>query len=597
VVVWRKDLYIAEANRQLSDHRFYKRLDVDLTLVNNKLVAETISIEIDRKKLPKEALNLVHKKPRCSTLYFLPKIHKLDTPGRPIVSNINCPTEHLSHYLSDILQPLVDTLPSFIKDTTQFLKKLQNFKFESKKNPIIFTMDIKSLYTVIPNNEGLRALRIFLDKRRSCVPPTSTLVRLAQLVLETNCFEFNDKFYQQIGGVCMGTRMGPTYACLFMGFLENRILDQYKGKKPSLYLRYIDDIFCAGNLNSKETTDFITFFNNFNNNIEVSSNVGQSVPFLDTVAKIESDHITTSLHYKDTDSHLYVHYHSEHPRQCKDNIPFSQMLRAKRICSSQVDFESHASKLKSFFNNRSYPENVVFSAYSRASVVDREQLLDYKSNEGLSRIPLVLTFNRETLPVVKIVQHFFSILQSHPTTESLFMEKPLLSYRRDKNLKDKLVTKVLNKPQHINKVVGTFPCGRSRCKTCKHTSNTPLLTGPKGSFNVRQHFTCTGVGVVYAIVCAKCGDLYIEETERKLADRFREHLNFAVKLDISKSTVAQHFSLPNHSYTDMQVLGLLHCKSTNNRKLQEKRLIYSLGTLIPLGMNTRGENWPLISLF
>jgi len=29
VVVWKSDLYIQEANRQLSDNRFYQRLDAD----------------------------------------------------------------------------------------------------------------------------------------------------------------------------------------------------------------------------------------------------------------------------------------------------------------------------------------------------------------------------------------------------------------------------------------------------------------------------------------------------------------------------------------------------------------------------------------
>lgn len=44
-------------------------------------------------------------------------------------------------------------------------------------------MDVKSLYTVIPNDTGLQALAYFLDKRPVLEPPTSTLTRLAELVL------------------------------------------------------------------------------------------------------------------------------------------------------------------------------------------------------------------------------------------------------------------------------------------------------------------------------------------------------------------------------------------------------------------------------
>nr|KAG5714367.1 hypothetical protein BaRGS_018584 [Batillaria attramentaria] len=39
----------------------------------------------------------------------------------------------------------------------------------------------------------------------------------------------------------MGTKMGPSYACLFMGYLEYRMQSLYTGPVPELYKRYIDD--------------------------------------------------------------------------------------------------------------------------------------------------------------------------------------------------------------------------------------------------------------------------------------------------------------------------------------------------------------------
>ena len=81
-------------------------------------------------------------------------------------------------------------------------------------------MDIKSLYTVIPSNSGLEALSYFLKKRPALDPPTSTLIRLAELVLTLNAFAFNGDFYQQNGGVAMGSKMGPNYACLLVGYVE-----------------------------------------------------------------------------------------------------------------------------------------------------------------------------------------------------------------------------------------------------------------------------------------------------------------------------------------------------------------------------------------
>ena len=66
-------------------------------------------------------------------------------------------------------------------------------------------MDVKSLYTVTPNYCGLQALAYFLVKRDIKEPSTSTLTRLAELVLTVNSFSFNNEYYLQLGGVAMGS--------------------------------------------------------------------------------------------------------------------------------------------------------------------------------------------------------------------------------------------------------------------------------------------------------------------------------------------------------------------------------------------------------
>ena len=107
---------------------------------------------------------------------------------------------------------------------------------------MVFTMDIKSLYTVIPNDEGLVSLKYFLDKREVKDPPTDTLVRMAELVLTLNTFEFNGDYCKQVGGVVMGSRLGPNYSCFFVGYVEERMLAEYIGRKPDLCKRYMDNV-------------------------------------------------------------------------------------------------------------------------------------------------------------------------------------------------------------------------------------------------------------------------------------------------------------------------------------------------------------------
>ena len=117
------------------------------------------------------------------------------------------------------MAPTVTSLPSYVKDNQHALQIFRDFNFLGE-DKLIFTMDVTSLYTVIPNCEGLLALKHFFDLHDLHTvkkPSSETLLRLAELVLTLNCFSFAGSYYKQINGVAMGTKMGPSYANLFVG--------------------------------------------------------------------------------------------------------------------------------------------------------------------------------------------------------------------------------------------------------------------------------------------------------------------------------------------------------------------------------------------
>ena len=159
-------------------------------------------------------------------LNYIPTRKHCDEYTATIVSACNCPTELIATYLDEITTSLVQSLPSYVKDTNHMFRIADSFRFPGTSN-YVFNMDVKSLYTVIANGDGLLALTHFLNKRPVLQPPTHTLVRLAELVLTLNTFSFNWNFYRQTGGVAMRSRLGPNYACLFMGHVEEQIFAQY----------------------------------------------------------------------------------------------------------------------------------------------------------------------------------------------------------------------------------------------------------------------------------------------------------------------------------------------------------------------------------
>ena len=122
------------------------------------------------------------------------------------------------------MAPIVKSLSSYIKDSQHALEIFRDFNFLGE-DKIIFTSDISSLYTVIPNSEGLHALRYFFDQRTVTEPSSETLLRLAELVLTLNCFSFAGNYYKQINGG------------LFVGYVEHHFCNQYDGPKPDIYGR------------------------------------------------------------------------------------------------------------------------------------------------------------------------------------------------------------------------------------------------------------------------------------------------------------------------------------------------------------------------
>ena len=111
------------------------------------------------------------------------------------MSTYDCPTVHISKFFNVMLSPLVQELPSFTKDTPQFLQIINDFEFPANAyhKPPLFTMVVTSLCTSIPHEGALKASKHFLDKRSNQTMSTSTLLQLIELVLKSNTFHFNGR--------------------------------------------------------------------------------------------------------------------------------------------------------------------------------------------------------------------------------------------------------------------------------------------------------------------------------------------------------------------------------------------------------------------
>ena len=79
----------------------------------------------------------------------------------------------------------------------------------------------------------------------------------------------------------MGSKLGPTYACLFVGYQEHLITQQYEGPFPHLIKRYIDDIVGATSLPLHQLQSFIDFVCNFHPALKFTFEISETqLPFL-----------------------------------------------------------------------------------------------------------------------------------------------------------------------------------------------------------------------------------------------------------------------------------------------------------------------------
>ena len=599
VVVMDRQQYIDEAMRQLNNQSHYQLLNSDPTTDFSAQIQSTLDDMKDRECLSQKAHKFLSPiNTKAARFYLLPKIHKPGNPGRPILSGNGSPTENISLYVDHFLKPLVSLAPSYIHDTPDFLRKLNNIKDQIPNTAIIGTFDVSSLYTNIPHAEGIPASCEALSRSGHSNPPIPDIRSLMTHVLTKNNFTFLDKHYLQVSGTAMGTRMAPSYACLFMTQLEQRILDSAPCR-PWIWWRYIDDVFFIWTREEESLHTFINHLNSFHSTIKFTSDFShQQANFLDVTVMKGTNRITTTLYTKPTDTHQYLHSSSCHPRHCKTSIPYSQALRLRRICSDDSDFSSQARLLKNHLVTRGHSSRTVQLAINRVRSLSRSDVLKQKTEHrhATNRVPLVTTFHPSLPPLRTILHSNHHILHTSDRLLQAVPDTPIVAFRRPRNLKDLIVrAEVPSLADHSSPVQhGTFKCTANRCIICNthiHEGASFHSTTTGKSHHTKGNITCTTSNVVYLITCTVCRIQYVGETKTTLKKRFYGHRSTVTtaKLD---TPVGNHFNLPNHSISDMILQGIesLGTRPDNVRMSREKVWMRRLLTIQPRGLNIQEGN-------
>ena len=580
IVIQDREKYEEECYRQLSNRNFYEETTIQKFNQIQEEIQQTVRFLSTRNLIEETASRkLYNPTARIPPFYTLPKLHKEGIPGRPIVSGIDSPTERISMYVDYNIKDYVNQAESYIKDTNHFLQIIQTI--DTTEDDILVTFDVSSLYTNIPHDEGLIALKQTLSRHTE--PQPWVITRLAELTLRNNIFQFDDKIYIQKQGTAMGTRMAPSYANIYMTYIETKMLNDYP-LKPKLWVRFIDDIFSIWQHGLAELVKFHQYMNSYRESLTYTMEHSQrSLPFLDVrVLKDRFGNLQTTLYIKETDAQSYLQYSSNHPRSQKDSIPFSQFVRIRKICSEDEDFEAHSHRVFTIFKERSYDIDTMKLALDRVTRMHRDDLINGRlGTTEEDRIRLITNYNRQN-PKLKEIIHTYDSHIKQTRRKTINPSDFQVTYSRAPNLRNLLVH---SQHPHRKKEPGNQKCNKP-CATCPLMENTTEITGINGkTYKIHGSFNCQSHHIVYCITCTICNQQYIRESSQTLNKRIRGHVS---TINTRKDTpVAHHFNKQLHSTQTMKVTALDRATDKNERLRLEESWILLLQTRFPSGINAR----------
>ena len=149
----------------------------------------------------------------AARFYGLPQIHKDNMPMHPIVSARGTTPYNTAKFITKILQDYCGKTSSFVKDSTDFIKKIKHLSINPEEESLVI-FGVSALLTSIPVPV---ALQVINSKISICTYftnvfkiPTEKIIKLPEFTI-TNCiFCFKKKFYKQLQSAAMSSPVSPS---------------------------------------------------------------------------------------------------------------------------------------------------------------------------------------------------------------------------------------------------------------------------------------------------------------------------------------------------------------------------------------------------
>lgn len=238
---------------------------------------------------------------------------------------------------------------------------------------------------------------------------------------------------------------------------------------------------------SLSENEALEFTNNLNNNKWGISfkpkHDSQQIEFLDLLICQNDEGFETSTYFKSVDANSDLNFQSNQYRKWKENIPFVQLRRMRKNCTTDTKFEDQSKIIVNHLKEKGFPDGLVTEAYKKVKTLSQEELLskivENKKEEPIKKslndessncsMNFTTTFNTAHVRIRNILRKNWFILQKDPLPKGLLPKNPVVTYRRAPMIKSIVAPSrchIRESGDEKRKTKGSFKCGSARCLCC-----------------------------------------------------------------------------------------------------------------------------------
>ena len=181
----------------------------------------------------------------------------------------------------------------------------------------------------------------------------------------------------------------------------------------------------------------------------------------------------------------------------------------RRIYSKKSDLVANVRKLKDWFKERGYPEDMVNKETKRAlesPSLGRTKISERSTSGNCgTREPLVVNYNPILCHLGQVIRKNLCFLYQDQEVKQVFSPSLFVSFRSVRTLRSHLVrAKIYPVGERL---VGSRKCNKNRCQVCKNVIETETFQSfvDKKVYKINHRFTCSNKCLVYLLTCKVCG--------------------------------------------------------------------------------------------